>query len=582
MEPDLMMNHRTTRKRSKKWRIWTLLFAVLLGAAAVVYWDKYVPTSRHEDPSFEGIAKPIFYKGVLYDEPASGKEESLKLPFALAKELIDPMMLYEESSDSTIITTQDKVVRLRTSQLTGTINEKPFNLKFPLEKVNGTLYLPMEPLKQLYGIELRESQDTGAVILVKEGDELNWGKAVSYPNKPDKTIPMRKEMSIKSPIVADLKQGEDVMIWGEEEEWYHVQLKNGYMGYVKKDHLLSDHVEKVPKQEQPPSFVAPKLEGGKINMTWEQVTTPKSPDTSKFPPMPGLNVVSPTWFHIDDGQGNLKNIVDPAYVKWAHSQNYHIWALFSNGFDPKRTTEALSTYDKRMKMIKQLLSFAQLYSLQGINIDFENVNTKDKENLVQFVREMVPLMHEQGLVVSMDVTPKSSSEMWSAFYDRKALIDSLDYMMIMAYDEYWASSPTAGSVSSLPWVEKNVVKLMKEDQIPASKLVLGVPFYTRIWTEEVVDGKKKVSSRSVYMDNPQRTIKEKNLTPVFLPEVGQNYVEYKEGDKLNRIWLEDEVSMKARMDIVNKYQLAGVATWRRGYENPAIWELIKTELNKKP
>lgn len=581
MEPDNLMDS-TRKNRSRKWTVLVIVIAVLLGIAAAIFWEEYVPTNKHEAPSFEGMTKPIFYAGVMLDKQAEGKEESLKLPFDTVKEQIDPTMLYESSSDSTIITTQDKVLRLKTSQLTGMINEKPFTLKFPVEKVNGTVYVPIEPLKDLYHIELRESAETGAVILLKEGDTLQWGVTSTYPDKPNKTIPMRKDPSIKSPILADLKQGDSVMIWSEEPDWYKVQLPNGYMGYVHKDQLQKDKIETIPKKELPPSFVPAKPVSGKINLTWDQMTTPKNPDTSKFPPMPGLNVVSPTWFHLDDGQGTLKNLADPAYVKWAHSQNIQVWALFSNGFEPKRTTEALATYDKRMKMIKQLLSYAQMYSLQGINIDFENVNTKDKDNLTQFVREMVPLMHEQGLVVSMDVTPKSNSEMWSLFYDRKALIEPLDYMMIMAYDEYWASSPTAGSVSSLPWVEKNVVKLMQEDQIPASKLILGVPFYTRVWTEETVDGKTKVSSKAVFMDTPQKVIKDKNLTPVFLPDVGQNYVEYKDGDKLNKIWLEDEVSMKARLDLVNKYNLAGVASWRRGYETPSIWTLIQSSLANKP
>jgi spore germination protein YaaH len=579
MEPE----YRVPAPRTKKTKWWPLfsLAAVVLAAGIMLYWYQYIPTSKHETPDFKGNGKPVFYQGAMLEQPAAGKEESIKLPFTTVKELLDPTMIYEEASESTIITTQDKVIRLRTSQLTGMLNEKPFTLKFPLEKLNGLLYMPMEPLKQLYRFELRESAETGAVILVKEGDKIEWGKTVTFQDKPTKTIPMRNGPTIKSPILADIKQQEAVMIWSEETEWYKVQLTNGYMGYIHKDHLLKDRTETIPKQELPPAFVPVKPINGKINLTWEQVFT-KNPDTTKFTPMPGLNIVSPTWFHLEDGQGNLKNLADPAYVKWAHSQNIQVWGLFSNGFEPKRTTESLATYDKRMKMIKQLLSFAQLYSLQGINIDFENVNVKDKEALVQFVREMVPLMHEQGLVVSIDVTPKSTNENWSLFYDRKSLIESVDYMMLMAYDEYWASSPTAGSVSSLPWVEKSLTRMMKEDNIPASKLILSVPFYTRIWTEEQVDGKTKVTSRAVFMDNPQKVIKDKNLTPVFLPEAGQNYVEYKDGDKLIKIWLEDDVSMKARLDLVNQYQLAGVASWRRGYENPQMWSLIQTALSPKP
>ncbi|WP_243767786.1 glycosyl hydrolase family 18 protein [Paenibacillus agricola] len=562
-------------------RIFLLLLVVIaaiLGAGFGFYWAKFVPTNKHEEPTFAGLEKPIFYQGKMLEKPATGKAESLKLPFETVKELIDPSIHQEAASESVIITTQDKVIRMRTSQLTAMLNEKPFTLKFPLVKTDGTLYLPMEPIKSLYSIELRESPQTGAVILVKEGDVLQWSKAIAYPDKPSKTIAMRKAPAIKSPIYADLQQGEAVMVWPDDNpEWSLVQQTNGYMGYVRKEHLQADRQETLPKLGQQPGFVPAKPITGKINLSWEQVFN-KNPDTTKFPPMPGLNVVSPTWFSLEDGKGNLKNIGDPVYVKWAQSQNIHVWGLFSNDFDPKKTTEALATYDTRMKMIKQLLSYAQLYSLQGINIDFENVNLSDKEELVQFVREMVPLMHEQGLIVSMDVTPKSTNENWSMFYDRKALIESLDYMMLMAYDEFWAASPNSGSVASLPWVEKSLTRMMSEDKIPASKLILGVPFYTRIWTEEQVNGKTKVSSKSVFMEAQERIIREKNLTPKFLPEAGQNYVEYTEAGKLNRIWMEDEVSMKARVELVNKYDLAGIASWRRGYELPPIWSLINNTL----
>ncbi len=578
MEPTFEAGGGSRRKKRKKTTFVLLFFALLCGLSLGAYlWVKYVPNWQHEQPDFKGNPKPIFYEGGMLDQPAVGQKESLKLPFDIVKERIDPTLVYEKASESTIITTQNKVVRLRTSQLTGVINEKPFSLKFPLEKKNGILYLPIDPLKDLYKIDLRESPETGAVLLFKEGQTIRWYKTVTIPDKPDKTIAMRRDPTIKAPIYADLKQGESLIVWGEEGEWYRVQQTNGYMGYVRKDQLVADREEVIPRKEPEPPFVAKKPISGKINMTWEQVVT-KNPDTGKIPDMPGLDVVSPTWFHLEDGEGNLKNLADPAYVKWAHDRGYQVWGLFSNGFEQKRTTQALSTYDKRMKMIKQLLAFAQMYSLQGINIDFENVNLKDKQNLVQFVREMSPLMHEQGLVVSMDVTAKSNSESWSMFYDRKALIQSLDYMMLMAYDEHWASSPKAGSVASLPWVEKSITTLLKEDEIPPSKLILSIPFYTRVWTETKKNGKTSVSSKAVFMDMPQRIIKEKKLTPVFSPETGQNYVEYNENGKLNKIWIEDETSVRARIELVKKYDLAGVASWRRGFENPEAWNWIRTSL----
>lgn len=579
MKPRLNRTQRQMRRKGRKRPLLLLMLGILAGTAGAYAWKEYVPNWRHEAPDFGGNGKPVFYNGEMLEQPAIGQQDSLKLSFDLVKEWIDPAMIHEPETDSTIITTEDKVVRLRTSELTGMINEKPIKLQFPLEKTaEGKLYLPADPLKELYGIELRESPETGAVLMFKEGDAIRWGRTAVYDDKPAKTIPMRKAPDIKAPILADLKQDEELIVWGEEGEWLRVQLGNGHRGFVR-SHQITDLREEVIPQQEPRKKYDPwkPKNGEKINLTWEHVVS-KNPDTAKIPAMAGLHVVSPTWFHLRDGDGNLSNLASAEYVKWAHSRNYQVWALFSNGFDPERTTEALATYDSRMKMIKQLLAFSELYSLQGINIDFENVNIDDKQKLVQFVREFTPLAHEQGLVVSIDVTPKSTSASWSMFYDRPALIESVDYMMLMAYDEHWATSPKAGSVASLPWVENSVRRLLEEDGIPPSKLLLGVPFYTRVWTEEKQDGKTKVSSRAIYMDTAQRIIREKNLKTTFDKAAGQNYVEYEEDGKLHKIWLEDEVSVKARIDLVHKYDLAGIASWRRGFENPQAWQWIDDTL----
>lgn len=561
-------------------RLIVFLFVVAIAGACSYYWYlTYYPSNERAVPDYGGMKKPVFYRGELLEDEAVGEKESLKLPLQFVKEKADPSIVYESASDSVIITTKDKVIRMKTNVLTATVNEKPLQLKFPIVKNGDELYLPIEPVKQYYGLTVLESADTGNVIVHLQGDNVQWGK-VNGGSKGT-TAAMRKSPDIKSPILVDLQPDEQVMIWSEKNDWYFIQQTNGTIGHVRKKDVVLDRVETIPEQPDVKPFIPWKPVGGKINMTWEQVTT-KNPDTTKIGPMPGLNVISPTWFHLLDGEGNLKNLADASYVQWAHSQNYQVWALFSNGFNPKITTEALATYDKRMKMIKQLLAFAQMYKLQGINIDFEDVYLKDKANLTQFVREMTPLMHEQGLVVSIDVTTKSTSENWSLFYDRPALSAIVDYMMVMTYDEHWASSPVAGSVASLPWVEKGILQMLNEEKVPASKLVLGVPYYTRIWTEQTNNGKKEVSSRAVFMDTVPNLIKEKGLKTTFSAETGQNYVEYTENGKLNKVWLEDETSMKARIELVKKYDLAGVASWRRGYESPGIWDAIKQTLEKRP
>jgi spore germination protein YaaH len=577
-------------RRTRGFWVWFLsliLCGLFVYGGLVVYHiiEENRPSDERITLDFNGLERPVFYQGEMLDYEAIGEAEGLKLPFDVIKEHLDPTIVFEESTDSVIVTTKDKVVRLQTDQLTALVNENPIDIRFPIEEVEDTLYLPIEPLLEFYNIHLRVSEDTGAVFLYKEGDLIQWGKVLPDIEQPEKSIAMRSRASIKAPIGFDLPPQERVVILYEESNgWYRIQLENGYKGFVEKSQIQLDEIEVIPVQLQEKSFIPWKPMGGKINLTWEHVVS-KTPSTDNIGEMPGLNVISPTWFHLaknDEGNLHIKNLAKPNYVKWAHDRGYQVWALFSNDFDPDKTTEALGSYDNRMAMIKQLLAFAEMYDLQGINIDFENVYLKDKDNFTQFVREMAPFMHEQGLVVSIDVTIRGGSPMWSLFADRRELGKVVDYMMVMTYDEHWASSPVAGSVASLPWTEKGIVDIMREDEVPASKLVLGVPYYARVWTEESIDGKITVSSSAKFMSGIQNIIKDNNLTPEYIEDIGQNYVEYKEGNKTIKIWIEDSMSMKSRIEIVNKYNLAGVASWRRGFENPEIWDVIKSTLEKRP
>jgi spore germination protein len=314
--------------------------------------------------------------------------------------------------------------------------------------------------------------------------------------------------------------------------------------------------------------------GKPVNMFWEAVYERK-PNPAKFADLPGINVVSPTWFSIIDVNGNVRSQADSAYVDWAHTQGMEVWGLLSNSFEADLTTEALSTYDRRMNTIVQMLKYADLYNLDGINIDFENVYTKDGPNVTQFMRELKPMAQSRNLIVSIDVTPKSNSEMWSLFLDRRALGAVSDFLIVMAYDEHWAASPVAGSVASLPWVKNSINRIIEEDEVPAEKLILGIPLYTRIWTEKTEKGETKVSSKAVSMNAVQEILAEKKLTPVLDKEAGQNYVEYKEEDVLRKIWIEDKVSLAARVELAQSFGLGGVASWNRSFANPEAWEALK-------
>lgn len=541
--------------------------------ATAIYWVVFyvMPNRQHVDPDWKGIDKPIFIKGELTSYSASGTGESLLLPLPFLQEYVDSSIRYEAESKSVILSTGSELLYMQEDTTKASLNNQPLQLRLAPEQKGKVTYLPAETLKGLYGFEIQQDILTGAVQVMLAGDTVTVGKIKG--EKGDKSIPLRSEATIHAPIAADMPPGALVKIWNETEDWLYVQMSNGYTGFARNEDIIPNGQKKVEAQPLTPTRAERSWSGKPVNLIWEAVYERK-PNTNSIGKLPGVNVVSPTWFSIVDGEGNVRSQADSAYVQWAHKQGMEVWGLLSNSFEADMTTAALSTYEKRMRIIDQMLQYSDLYDLDGINIDFENVHTKDGDNVTQFMRELKPMAQAKNLIVSIDVTPKSNSEMWSLFLDRRSLGTTADFLIVMAYDEHWASSPTAGSVASLPWVKNSINRIIEEDNVPPEKIILGVPLYTRIWSETKVDGKSKVSSKAVSMDTVTEIISENKLKPKFDQQSGQNYVEYKEDGIPRKIWIEDKVSLQARVQLAKGFRLGGIASWNRSFANQEAWQAL--------
>lgn len=316
----------------------------------------------------------------------------------------------------------------------------------------------------------------------------------------------------------------------------------------------------------------------KINLAWQYLSggTPNMSGTSR---LEGLNVISPTWFHLSSGAGDVSSIADVNYSNWAHNNGYQVWALVGNNFDMDMSSQMLSNPTARAKTINTLMQYAKTYKLDGINIDFENMYTKDKNLFTQFVKELYDKTKAAGIILSVDVTVITVNSNWSECYDRKALAAVSDYIALMAYDQYWSGSPVSGSVSQLSWVENHVNKVLKE--VPREKLLLGMPFYTRVWKEVTSNGKVTVTSSAVSMQTAEKLIADNKAAKTWDAASGQYFATYKKDGATYKIWLEDENSIKLRVELAKKYQLAGVAAWKIGFEKPGIWGTIAAALGNK-
>lgn len=312
----------------------------------------------------------------------------------------------------------------------------------------------------------------------------------------------------------------------------------------------------------------------KINLVWQPIIDEEN-DLSKMEKIPGVNIVSPSWFVIDSEQGHIQSNIDKEYLQLINDKGYTLWPLIHNNFDPEMTHKWLNDEKARKYLIRQLIFYANRYNIKGYNFDLENIYDEDKDLLTNFIHEVAEALHQENIIISMDITVKSKTPNWSACYDRKELGKYLDYVVLMAYDEHGRLSKTSGSVASLNWVENGVKDLI--ENVPAEKIILGIPLYMRLWEE---DYEGNVKAKTISMMEANKIMKEKDKYPIWLKDEGQVYFAYRENGKIYRVWKEDVNSLRLKVDLVKKYNLAGVASWRKGFETKDIWPMINRRLNK--
>lgn len=346
--------------------------------------------------------------------------------------------------------------------------------------------------------------------------------------------------------------------------------RNGFLTYslkrVQDNWFIYDYLEATKDEAQPI---------GKLNMVWDYVGYPV--DSFKLGVVDGLDVISPTWFNVSDSGDSVESRASKKYVEWAHKNGYEVWALFSNQFSPQLTSQVLRSSVKKEKIINKIVEYVDLYDIDGINIDFENMYKADKDLFTQFVQELSRPLKSRGVIVSVDVTVKAANSNWSECYDRGALAKIVDYIAVMTYDQHWSTSRVSGSVAQLNWVENGIKGLLNE--VPKEKLLLGLPFYTREWKETPSPNGVIVTSEALSMTEAANRIAANGAKKVWDDESGQYYAEYSKNGSKYRIWLEDERSINLKSQLANKYDLGGVASWRAGLETKGVWEVIRKNLN---
>ncbi|MDR7869830.1 MAG: glycosyl hydrolase family 18 protein [Tissierellaceae bacterium] len=544
-----------------------LVLIVVIGLiGGGIYIFKYKPSEEviiFSDEMYLMIEDVLIEDG----EPAIFEDNQLYFSFDIIKTYFDEDVYYDEAEELLIFTNNDRVKRYKIDAYEGSANSKEYLIDYPVKLIDNKVYVPLDLFQDDYEIDVQYYDETNAVVVDYTDVYYLNGEIVLNGAS------IRTDLDIKSPkLLDDIEISTILYIYGEFEDWYKVRTLDGIPGFIEKKYVKVNHTKDIYKTELLDRNEFLNEDIAKINLTWDY-TYRKLANTDNIKQISGVNVMSPTWFSITDENRTIYDKGNRDYVSKYGNLGYEIWPLIDNSFDPDLTHNLLKSSENREKLIDDILDIYLDYGFQGINIDFENIHLKDKDLLTQFVRELYPVFKENGLIVSMAVSPLSTSENWSLSFDRERLSKTTDYLMLMAYDQHWAASPIAGSVAQYSWVERSIEGVL--EFIPNNKLILAVPYYTRLWIEE--DG--KVSSQALSMDTANKFIYENDVELTWDDESMQYYGEIGKDGKTYKIWLEDSNSLKYKASLINKYSLAGVASWRKGFETEDVWETIATVVN---
>jgi len=472
---------------------------------------------------------------------------------------IDSTIHYSNSGTRVYIPLESLDFNLETKEVTDYVKDNIVDINIPILVKNDKNYIDFEVFKKLYNLELITATDGSFAIYNQAYSQLRTIKSDIEFVKTSHGLTVVSD--------ADAKLITSVVL-DTHENMSKIITANGRIGYVNTTDLLDYNLDTINTQIN--TVREAHDYGDNVNMTWSQIGAYKNnPDLALDETIPGLDAIAPTWFRLNIN-GIVLNEADFRYVKASQDKGYEVWGLFSNDFKPSWTSEMLNDPVYRRRTIAQIAFFAALYDLDGVNIDFENMYLSDKDIFTQFMAELSPILEAQNVTFSIDVTIPGGSDQWSKVYDRANIAKHVDYMMLMAYDEYWGSSPDSGPVSSIPWVDKYIKATL--ELVPKDKLILGMPLYMRVWKESG----GSVSSKAIGIKHLEDLLSDKDYTKVYDDENFLNYISYREDGELYRIWVEDESSLEKRVALMNKYNLPGLGTWSKEFVEMETWEYINS------
>ena len=420
------------------------------------------------------------------------------------------------------------------------------------DKENSKYYLSLDDLNKVYDYEMRYNPYT-KVVIIDTKSKNNFAikyKATKLSKTVDKIVKNDEIIIVQNDNNSDY----------EVEGWVRVRTPNAKIGYIDKNDIMDRSVAWGGNNKNDDLH--------RVSIAWEYYPEGDSAPI-KSDKIKGINVVSPSFISVkSDGSVYSKGDEnEKKYVDWAHKNGYKVYPTVSNISisNINDNTKIFQTFETREKVINQIVDKLVEEKVDGVYVDFERILLSDKDNYTRFIIELAAGVRKHNMKISVAVTPPDGAENWSLCYDRFNLAKAVDYMVFLSFDTHGVLSPV--SLSSAYELENNINKFINNEGVPANKLVVSLPLYTRLWSEN----NGKVRNKVVNMKNitiPDKVEKQWNDT------TKQYYIEYKSYQTVNKMWIEDETSISKKLDIINKYNLKGAGFWELGREKADLWSVV--------
>jgi len=570
------------RRRKKRYRIprgYIYIAAVIICLSVLLVGiyaiKKYTPSKEHEDLAeyftlyHENEAAVVVNNEYLQTEEDSTygyaivSGDQVYLELGMVKDYIDDGYVYD-STEVTLRYATDSEVYTATLGSSDYSIDKSYNTLSSAVVIaqDDTVYISTEYMQLLSDFQFTYYENPNRVVIETAGFEKQVATAKSKTQ-------IRALNGIKSPVLEDVTKGEKITVVRDTGDWSFVISENGVLGYMKNRKISDISTETVAKNLEERTYNHISV-GTDISLIWHQVTSQAAnADIASILSSSGnIDVISPTWFYLNDNEGGIASIASSSYVATCHASNVQVWGLVSNLEDPDvDTTTVLNTTSSRDALVNNLVAQAITYGLDGINIDIEQLSGEASDGYTQFIKELSIKCENNDIILSVDNYVPTAS---SAGYNRASQANYADYVIIMGYDEHYSGSEEAGSVASIGWVEQGVKDTLEE--VPADQVILGMPFYCRVW-EVAEDGSVKTST-AYGMGAIQSYLTTNGATATWDDSLGQYYAEFTKGDTTYKIWVEDDTSIEEKLKVMDNYGLAGAAFWKKGFDTTSVWNVI--------